>query len=92
MAIIYYIYVKFYPQRPSDGRISQSKLEKILLSLQAETYLDADLESDGDGVDTVGSFIAGDRMATPAAIVSDRVFEEQLKERSIKWVKEKALH
>jgi RNA polymerase primary sigma factor len=58
--------------------ISQSKLEKILLSLQAETYLDADLESDGDGVETIGSFIADDRMATPAAIVSDRVFEEQL--------------
>ena len=60
--------------------ISQSKLEKILLSLQAETYLDADLETDGDGVDTVGSLITDDRMATPAAIVSDRVFEEQLQE------------
>lgn len=60
--------------------MSRSKLEKILLSLQAETYLDADLETDDDGVDTISSFIADERIATPAEIVSDRVFEEQLEE------------
>ena len=60
--------------------MSRSKLEHIFLSLQAETYLDADLESDGDGVDTVSSFISDERISTPAEIVSDRVFEEQLQE------------
>jgi len=60
--------------------ISRSKLENIFLSLQAETYLDADLETDYDGVDTVGSFIPDERISTPAEIVSDRVFEEQLEE------------
>lgn len=60
--------------------ISRSKLENIFLKLQAETYLDADLETDYDGVDTVGSFIADERISTPAEIVSDRVFEKQLEE------------
>jgi RNA polymerase primary sigma factor len=60
--------------------MSQSKLESIFLSLQAETYLDADLETDDDGVYTVSSFIPDERIATPAEIVSEQVFEAQLEQ------------
>ena len=58
--------------------LSRSKISRAFLALQAETYLDTELDDSGDY--TIGDLVIDERTSTPAEIVSDRVFEEQLQE------------
>jgi len=59
--------------------LTKSEIEKVYTRMQFEISLDKEIGAPGDGDDdTIADFIPDTSIATPAEIVSERIFHEQL--------------
>jgi RNA polymerase primary sigma factor len=58
--------------------MSRAKIEQLYLLTQIEISLDKEIGDSGDKTNTIEDLIPDDKTATPAEIVSEKVFSEQL--------------
>ena len=75
---------KFTGQEPSISELgeatgmSRAKIEQLYLLTQIEISLDKEIGDSDDKTNTIEDLIPDDKIATPAEIVSEKVFSEQL--------------